>query len=174
MHVHPCTIVEREHPTISPIVIKMTAIDYALINKRASQTGRCNATALRKAMRKISLHYDAYLAPCGLKATQVSILVAIQRANSPTMGELADELVLCRSALTHNLRPLERDEMVSIQPDPNNRRARIVRLTLKGLKKLQDSIAYWQVAQDQFESAFGKRKAAALRVVLEEVHRIDF
>jgi hypothetical protein len=49
-----------------------------------------------------------------------------------------------------------------------------VRLTVKGLKKLQDSIAYWQVAQDQFESAFGKRKAAALRVVLEEVHRIDF
>lgn len=152
----------------------MTDIDYALIGERTSQTGRCNATALRKAMRNVSLHYDAYLAPCGLKATQVSILVAIQRASSPTMGELADELVLCRSALTHNLRPLERDGMVSIKPDPNNRRARIVRLTLKGLKKLQESIAHWQIAQDRFESAFGKKKAAALRAVLDEVHRTDF
>jgi DNA-binding MarR family transcriptional regulator len=82
--------------------------------------------------------------------------------------------VLCRSALTHNLRPLERDGMVSVQPDPNNRRTRIVRLTSKGLKQLQDSIAYWQIAQDRFESAFGKRKAAALRAVLNEVHSIDF
>jgi DNA-binding MarR family transcriptional regulator len=165
---------EREYSTPSPLARKMTAIDYALINERASQKGRCNATALRKAMRKISLHYDAYLAPSGLKVTQVSILVAIQRASSPTMGDLADELVLCRSALTHNLRPLERDGMVSVQPDPNNRRTRIVRLTSKGLKKLQDSIAYWQIAQDRFESAFGKRKAAALRAVLNEVHSIDF
>jgi DNA-binding MarR family transcriptional regulator len=165
---------EREYSTISPIARKMTAIDYALINERTSQKGRCNATALRKAMRKISLHYDAYLAPSGLKVTQVSILVAIERASSPTMGELADELVLCRSALTHNLRPLERDGMVSVQPDPNNRRTRIVRLTSKGLKQLQDSIAYWQIAQDRFESAFGKRKAAALRAVLNEVHSIDF
>jgi DNA-binding MarR family transcriptional regulator len=152
----------------------MTDIDHALLKERASQKGRCNATALRKAMRKVSLHYDAYLAPCGLKATQVSILVSIERAGSPNMGELADDLVLCRSALTHNLRPLERDGMVSINPDPNNRRARIVRLTSKGQKRLQESIAHWQTAQDRFESAFGKRKAAALRAVLDEVHRTDF
>jgi DNA-binding MarR family transcriptional regulator len=152
----------------------MTDIDYALLNERTSQSGHCNATVLRKAMRKVSLHYDTYLAPCGLKATQVSILVSIHRASSPTMGELADELVLCRSALTHNLRPLERDGLVSIKPDPNNRRARLVRLTSKGLKRLQESIGYWQMAQDRFESAFGKRKAAALRAVLDEVHRTEF
>jgi DNA-binding MarR family transcriptional regulator len=152
----------------------MTDIEYAPLSQAVSQKGRCNATALRKAMRKVSLHYDAYMAPCGLKATQVSILACIQRASLPTMGELADELVLCRSALTHNLRPLERDGMVSIKPDRNDRRARIVQLTSKGSKKLEESIAYWQIAQDRFESAFGKRRAAALRAVLGEVHRTDF
>src|ERR1700754_3336195 len=144
----------------------MTDIDYALLNERTSQSGHCNATVLRKAMRKVSLHYDTYLAPCGLKATQVSILVSIHRASSPSMGELADQLVLCRSALTHNLRPLERDGMVAINPARDNKRVRIVRLTPKGLRKLQESMAYWQIAQDQFENMFGKRRAATLREVL--------
>ncbi|MFC0574520.1 MarR family winged helix-turn-helix transcriptional regulator [Paraburkholderia solisilvae] len=152
----------------------MTDIGYASQSETASQKGRCNATALRKAMRKVSLQYDAYMAPCGLKATQVSILACIQRASSPTMGELADELVLCRSALTHNLRPLERDGMVSIKPGRNDRRARIVQLTAKGSKRLEESIVYWQIAQDRFESAFGKRRAAALRAVLDEVRHTDF
>lgn len=90
------------------------------------------------------------------------------------MGELADQLVLCRSALTHNLRPLERDGLVSVNPAPDNKRARIVRLTPKGLRKLRESMTYWQIAQDQFENMFGKRRAATLRTVLDEVGRIDF
>ncbi|WP_460908349.1 MarR family winged helix-turn-helix transcriptional regulator [Paraburkholderia jirisanensis] len=152
----------------------MTDDEYALLTEATSKNGRCNATALRKAMRNVSLHYDAHMAPCGLKATQVSILACIQRASSPTMGELADELVLCRSALTHNLRPLERDGMVSIKPDRNNRRAKLVQLTSKGLKKLQEAIGYWQIAQDRFENVFGKRRAAALRTVLGEVGHTHF
>jgi DNA-binding MarR family transcriptional regulator len=152
----------------------MTEYEYARLMETISQNGRCNATALRRAMRKVSLLYDAYMAPCGLKATQLSILVCIQRASSPSMGELADQLVLCRSALTHNLRPLERDGMVAINPARDNKRVRIVRLTPKGLRKLQESMAYWQIAQDQFENMFGKRRAASLREVLDEVGHIDF
>ena len=42
------------------------------------------------------------------------------------MGELADELVLCRSALTHNLAPLGRDGLVTVNQDPTNKRIRLV------------------------------------------------
>nr|WP_318289833.1 MarR family transcriptional regulator [Paraburkholderia sp. BL8N3] len=114
------------------------------------------------------------MAPCGLKATQRSILSCIKREGSPTMGELAEQLVLCRSALTHNLRPLERDGMVSVKPARDNKRVKIVRLTPRGLKKLQESTVYWQMAQDRFESAFGRGSAANLRTVLDAVVRIEF
>jgi DNA-binding MarR family transcriptional regulator len=138
------------------------------------ECGRCNATALRRATRRVSLIYDSYIGLCGLKTTQRSILGYISRAGAPTMGELADELVLCRSALTHNLAPLERDRLLTVNPDPQNRRVRIVRLTPKGLEKLKESTVLWRSAQERFESSFGAREAAKLRAVLNRIGRMDF
>src|SRR5450755_4711403 len=77
----------------------------------------CNVTALRKATRHVSQLYDAMLAPTGLRSTQRAILVHVARYGSPTMGELATALVLDRSALNHNLKPLERDGLLRIVAD---------------------------------------------------------
>ena len=136
--------------------------------------GRCNATALRRATRRVSLLYDSYIVRCGLKTTQLTILRYISRAGALTMGDLADKLVLSRSALTHNLAPLERDALVTVNPDSQNKRLRIVRLTPKGLRKLKKSIALWQLAQNRFESAFGVQEAANLRAVLHGIGRMNF
>src|SRR6202047_258099 len=78
------------------------------------ELNRCNGTALRKATRRVSQLYDAVLAPCGLRSTQRSILIHVARAGTPTMGDLAAALVLDRSALAHNLKPLERDGFVAV------------------------------------------------------------
>jgi DNA-binding MarR family transcriptional regulator len=135
---------------------------------------RCNATALRKAMRRVSQIYDTALAPCGLRGTQRSILVHIARANQPTMGELAAALVLDRSALAHNLRPLQRDGLVDIKVADADKRSRIVCLTPLGETKLAQSTALWQSAQDQFEDAFGFDRARALRETLTAVAAMDY
>ena len=134
------------------------------------ECGRRNATALRR----VSLIYDSYIAQCGLKTTQRSILGYISRAGAPTMGELADQLVLCRSALTHNLAPLERDGLVTVNQDPKNKRIRLVRLTPKGLEKLKEASLLRQAAQDRFESAFGGEEAKELRAVLNGIGRMTF
>jgi len=131
--------------------------------------GRCNSTALRKATRRVSQLYDAALAPCGLRSTQRSILIHIARAGRPTMGGLATALVIDRSALAHNLKPLERDGLVAIEVAEDDRRSRIIRLTRKGEAKLQESMSLWQSAQDRFERAFGVENAAALRLTLEAI-----
>jgi DNA-binding MarR family transcriptional regulator len=136
--------------------------------------GLCNATALRRAMRRVSLVYDSCIAQCGLKATQRSILGYVSRAGAPTVGLLADELMLCRSALTHNLAPLERDGLVTVSQDPKNARIRLVRLTPKGLEKLKQSTVLWQGAQDRFESAFGEKEARKLRAILNGIGRLNF
>src|SRR5215813_12437053 len=97
---------------------------------------RCNATALRKATRHVSQLYDEILAPSGLRGTQRSILVTIQKAGSPSMGELAATLVLDRTALNHNLKPLQRDGLVTIAADRNDRRSKLVQLTKRGEARL--------------------------------------
>jgi DNA-binding MarR family transcriptional regulator len=134
----------------------------------------CNGTALRKATRRVSQLYDAVLAPCGLRSTQRSILIHIARAGTPTMGDLAAALVLDRSALAHNLKPLERDGLVAIVVDPNDKRSRLVKLTDLGETRLQQSMNLWKRAQHRFETTFGAEQATALRAALGLIASADF
>ena len=135
----------------------------------------CNCTALRKATRRVSQLYDSALEPCGLRTTQRSILMQIARSGSPpSLGELAEALVMDRGALTHTLKPLERDRLVEIRIDPEDRRNRLVALTAAGRQKIEQSTVLWKRAQQGFETAFGVAKSAALREALEFVVSEDF
>jgi DNA-binding MarR family transcriptional regulator len=139
------------------------------------EAGLCNGTALRKATRRVSQLYDEILAPCGLRSTQRSILVHIARGGgAPTMGELAAALVLDRSALAHNLKPLERDGLVVVAVDPADKRSRLIRLTREGEAKLAESTALWARAQHRFETAFGAEAARALRGSLAQIASAEF
>ena len=118
--------------------------------------------------------YDAILAPCGLRSTQRSILSHIARAGTPNMGGLAGALVLDRSALAHNLKPLERDGLIEVTTDPKDRRTRLLGLTNAGRRKLAESASLWERAQFCFETAFGPQEAQSLRASLAILSSIDF
>ena len=129
---------------------------------------RCNASAAKNAARRLSLMYDTALAPARLKSSQYGILSELHSrgASLPTVRELAEALVMDRSTLGQNLRPLERDELITLLTDPNDRRNRLIALTRLGIAKLNDAAKYWKIAQDRFEATFGKQEAADLRSVL--------
>lgn len=133
----------------------------------ASEGSRCNCTALRKATRRISQLYDTALAPSGLKTTQRAILAQLGRSEPATVGELADALVMDAGALAHTLKPLERDRLVSIEIDPDDRRSRLVGLTRAGRAKLAETDVLWAKAQAGFEAGFGRVKSEALREALQ-------
>jgi DNA-binding MarR family transcriptional regulator len=129
----------------------------------------CTCGSLRKASRRISQFYDVALAPVGIKSTQYSILSEVERgsaAGSVTMCELAAAMVMDRSTLGHNLRPLERDELVILRLAQDDRRKRYVELTRRGRALLQRARRLWRQAEGRFEAIFGKEPAAELRAVL--------
>ena len=129
----------------------------------------CTCGSLRKASRRISQFYDSALAPVGIKSTQFSILAEVERGSSGgplTMCDLATAMVMDRSTLGHNLRPLERDDLLSLQLTITDRRKRHVALTKKGKTTLQRARRLWRTAEGRFEKIFGKRHAADLRAVL--------
>lgn len=138
------------------------------------KAGRCNCTALRKATRRVSQLYDVVLAPTGLRSTQRSMLIYIARAEEPTVGELAASLALDRSALAHNLKPLERDGLVQVVTDQKDKRSRRVILTDAGRKKLDESMVLWEQAQQCFETVFGEKKAETLRTSLDFIASTGF
>jgi DNA-binding MarR family transcriptional regulator len=127
----------------------------------------CNATALRKASRRLSQLYDSALEQCGLRSTQLAILVDLNNRTEepPTLAELAEALVIERSALGHTLRPLEREGWVVLQQG-KDRRQRHVIITPKGKTKCKEGLRLWATAQDRFEEIYGRSEAAALRRTL--------
>ena len=133
----------------------------------AASESRCSCTALRKATRRISQLYDAALAPSGLKTTQRAILAQISRSGPTTVGALAEALVMDSGALAHTLKPLERDGLVAVAVDPNDRRNRLIRLTPEGRAKLEETDALWARAQTGFEAGFGRAKSNALREAMQ-------
>ena len=129
----------------------------------------CTCGSLRKASRRISQFYDSALAPVGIKSTQYSILheVDLGSLEGPvTMCELATAMVMDRSTLGHNLKPLERDDLVVLRLSADDRRKRYVELTKKGKSILQKARRLWRLAEGRFERIFGKEPAAELRAVL--------
>src|ERR1700741_1974266 len=136
--------------------------------RQSPRTSRCNASAAKKAARRLCLIYDTVLAPTGLKSTQYGILSELNSRGAalPTVRELAEELVMDRSTLGQNLRPLERDGLVTLLTDPQDRRNRLIALTRPGIGKFKEAARYWKIAQDRFEATFGEQEAANLRTVL--------
>jgi len=85
------------------------------------------------------------------------------------MNELADYLVMDRSTLGHNLRPLLRRGLVALKPDATDGRTRRVILTAKGAAKCTDAEKLWRKAQLEYETIMGKTAAVALRNALQKL-----
>jgi DNA-binding MarR family transcriptional regulator len=141
---------------------------------RRGEGSRCNCTSLRKASRRISQLYDLALAPSGVKTTQRAILAQIGRSEPTTVGGLAEALVMDSGALAHTLKPLERDGLVAVATDPEDRRNRMITLTSRGRAKLAETDALWAKAQRGFEAAFGRAESESLREALRLLISEDF
>ena len=134
----------------------------------------CNCFALRAAARHVTQFYDQVLAPTGLRTTQFSILAKLKRKGPLTINALAQEMVMDRTTLGRNILPLERDELIRIEPAASDRRAKELHLTKAGEKRLEAARKRWSVAQARFEDSFGAMRAADLRASLRAVVANEF
>jgi DNA-binding MarR family transcriptional regulator len=137
-------------------------------------TQDCNCFALRSAARHISQFYDQLMAPVGLRITQFSILAKLNRLGPMTINALAENMVMDRTTLGRNVLPLERDGLIAIAPSASDRRAKEVRLTKAGERRLQRALTAWSQAQERFETSFGIKRAGELRAMLRAVAASQF
>ncbi|MGC2524512.1 MAG: MarR family winged helix-turn-helix transcriptional regulator [Stellaceae bacterium] len=126
----------------------------------------CNCLAVRQAARYVTQLYDRHLARSGLRTSQHGILARLKRLGPMTINELAAELVMDRTTLGRNIRPLERDGLITITPGRSDRRVKELQLTAAGEARFQESRQAWVEAQRSFETGFGPERSAALRGML--------
>jgi len=127
----------------------------------------CACFNLRKASRAVTRFFDDALAPAGLRATQLAILMAARSGDAPSIARLADELVLEPSTLNRNLKPLEKEGLLSVETGTTGRR-KLVLLTAKGQSKVDEAIPLWEKAQNAIVGNLGDEDWAKLKSTLEE------
>lgn len=121
----------------------------------------CTLFRVRSASRAVTQLYEAALAPAGLKATQLSILVATAARSGWTMSDLADRLGMDRTTLTRNCGPLRRRGLLKVGAGHDLRSASIV-LTPKGHELLHRAYPLWRKAQRGLVAGLGRRRWQAL------------
>lgn len=127
----------------------MTTIQAMLGKKEAREIGRnCICFGMRKAARAVTQFYDGFLKPSGLKTTQFTLLTATAALGPVPLSVLADAVVMDRTTLGRNLKPLERDGLIEIVPG-DDRRTRLVDLTDRGRRTLADAVGLWERAQQE-------------------------
>lgn len=127
-------------------------IDKDLLREAAAA---CACFNFRKASRAVTQLFDETLQPTGLRSTQLVILMAVALADSASIAELARELVMERSTLTRNLKPLEKRGLIR-SASGSDRRTRVVDLTSRGRQAIVDAVPYWHRAQSGFVDRLGQ------------------
>jgi DNA-binding MarR family transcriptional regulator len=101
------------------------------------------------------------------------MLSKLQRLGPMTINALAKEMVMDRTTLSRNILPLQRDELITIEASAADGRAKELRLTKSGEKRLQAGRSAWAKAQARFESRIGVRRAADFRGLLRAIVATD-
>jgi DNA-binding MarR family transcriptional regulator len=76
---------------------------------------------------------------------------------------------MARTTLGRNVQPLERDGLIAIEPDTQDRRSKVLRLTRTGENRFERAHKSWAEARRRFEDAYGGKKAKELRRSLRAV-----
>jgi DNA-binding MarR family transcriptional regulator len=121
----------------------------------------CAVLHLRRAARAVTSRYEDEMRPLGLKATQFSLLVAAALRGPINVSQLAELMVMDRTTLTRNLKPLQKQGLLQVVPG-RDRRTRVVTLTAAGEKMLEQALPLWERAQHTVVEGLGQERFAGL------------
>lgn len=78
--------------------------------------------------------------------------MSLNRPQPPTIGDVAPLLAMDRTTLTANLKPLERNGLVTIAVDKKDRRHRRLSLTQAGIDLLIAAAPIWKKTHAEIEA----------------------
>ena len=127
----------------------------------------CTNFKLRQLGRVVTRHYDASLAPTGLKNTQYSLLSHVVLLGPIRPSDLADRIGLDASTLTRNLQLMVAQGWLRQGPG-EDARSRLVEATKEGRAKRVEAQRAWKIAQLALNARLGPKRVAALHRLIEE------
>jgi DNA-binding MarR family transcriptional regulator len=127
--------------------------------------------SFRRTARALTQMYEVALRPLGLRATQFTILQALERAGEVSQGQLGEMLAMDSTSLTRTLAIMRRAGWVSEQRG-EDRRERRIRLTSEGKSKLTWALPVWERVQSRLRWKLGKQEWESLLQLTHHVTEI--
>jgi len=108
----------------------------------------CLCLHVQRTARALARRFDTALKPVGLTNGQFSLLMSLNRPIAPgvplaTVGSVAHLLGMDRTTLTAAARVLYGRGLLTLEPEPEDRRSKILRLTLEGMRVLAAATPIW-------------------------------
>jgi DNA-binding MarR family transcriptional regulator len=138
------------------------------MNRSDELLSLCACTQMRNASRVVTRVYDALLRGTGLKASQLSVLAAVDSSETVSIAELSKKLLMDRTTLSRNLKPLLAAQLLTLGEE-GWRRSKYVRITRAGQQRLAAALPLWELAQDDIYSRFGKKRWQAVNAQLRDL-----
>jgi DNA-binding MarR family transcriptional regulator len=126
----------------------------------------CFCHHARRTARAITRLFDQALQPTGLKASQFNILAAVAARDVTSVAEMSRLLVLDRTTLSRNLRPLREVGYLTMNGGAG-RRPDALALTDSGAAILSQAAELWRQAQGALTQRLGTGQASVLLQALE-------
>jgi len=128
----------------------------------------CVCSNIRKAARAVTQLYDGILKPSGLRVTQFALLAVLASAGPTTITRLGQILVMDRTTMTRNLKPLVNQGLITIEAG-QDQRTRVVALTASGREALAKALPLWEKAQTRVVEGLGRQRWSTLQADLSAV-----
>jgi DNA-binding MarR family transcriptional regulator len=125
----------------------------------------CACASLRRTARVVTQLYETELQGTGLRATQFTLLQALEQLGAASQGALGRLLALDATTLSRTLPPLERAGWIRAAAGRDRREVRWS-LTPAGRRRLAGALPAWERAQERLRTGL---PAKHWRMLIEDL-----
>jgi DNA-binding MarR family transcriptional regulator len=128
----------------------------------------CLCLYVQRAARALARRFDLALKPAGLTNGQFSLMMSLNRPDMPgvpkaTMRSVAELLGVDRTTLTAAARVLFDRGLLVVEPERDDRRSKVLKLTPEGRRVLAHAVPIWTRVHAEIEAELGEGEAKRLR-----------
>jgi DNA-binding MarR family transcriptional regulator len=140
------------------------------MSRSVKNISNCTNMKLRKATRLVTQAYDTEMQLAGINSTQFTLLATLKVMGNPAITKLAEMMVMDRTTLSRNIKPLI-DKGLVTSVSEQDQRVRQICLTLEGEALLSEGMPHWHKIQDAIVQKLGEQRwdqfLTDLEVVIE-------
>lgn len=142
------------------------------MKEKTPYKSQCYCMNLRRATNAVTDFYDAMLRDLGVSVSQYSLLVNLERMETPSTSDLAAQVNLDRSTLVRNLKPLlERGLILDLAKE--GARSHKFAVSEQGSVLLEKGKPLWEQAQETVKGFLTQEDAEMLLRLLRKLQELS-